>query len=492
MTQPTRVILEYADGSQAAYTPEQVLPPPPDPPPQPPRTNIGINLPPLRYWTSDVPFVDLGKTRSPWQWCPNVGTWNSLPPFPTDANGWPTSVPASSYAAGVIDLKQGHANGPYRVMFDGDSVTVDGQSANTTGTATIDKRSAEQRILMRVKKPTQRLAMLGPNTDGSLWAQPFVDRCRKFAVLRMMDWAQTNADRQINWDTRVTPSWYTQADREVAIEYQIDCAKAAGSGIWFNIHHRADDAYVRNAAQLFATHWDKTKPLYLEWSNEVWNGQFPVYQYAVARSPKTKSPIEYALTRTAEIARIFRETGVQVIAVVGGQAVNPGHFQYVLNQVGGLSKEIDAIGIAPYFGGFITDSARTNTTTIDPILSDCEHSIAQNEQYITQWVQLANKYGVVLAGYEGGQHLAASYVDQANPTIVNNYIAANRHPRMYDLYRTYLKQWDDLTNKSLMCLFNSVYQPNKAGSWGLMEYEGQPLSSAHKYRAVLDHMGVVS
>jgi hypothetical protein len=39
-----------------------------------------------------------------------------------------------------------------------------------------------------------------------------------------------------------------------------------------------------------------------------------------------------------------------------------------------------------------------------------------------------------------------------------------------------------------MCLYYSVGEPSKSGSWGLLEYEGQSPRDAHKYRAVLEHL----
>ena len=67
-------------------------------------------------------------------------------------------------------------------------------------------------------------------------------------------------------------------------------------------------------------------------------------------------------------------------------------------------------------------------------------------------------------------------------------IEANRAPEMYDLYHQYIDTWNQETNRSLMCLFDSVSSYGDSGSWGLMEYDGQPVSQAHKYRAVLDYL----
>ena len=68
---------------------------------------------------------------------------------------------------------------------------------------------------------------------------------------------------------------------------------------------------------------------------------------------------------------------------------------------------------------------------------------------------------------------------------------ANRHPRMYDVTRKHLKNWAD-AGGDLYVLFAYVAAPSKWGSWGLLEYQDQPVAEAPKYRAFLDYAGATA
>jgi hypothetical protein len=477
---PVRIVAEFPDGTKQAYVPEEVTPDPDDPdPPAPPvaRTNIGINLAPHRYYSSERPFVNLAKGLSTWQWSTSTA-WAGGVKGTTDANGYPQTFPTGVYAGAILDLKAGHPNGEY--FFTPSTLTIDGQIRP----GVVAKTKPEQRFLIRARSPISSLSIKeASNQETGDFAQQFVDRTRQFGTIRTMDWNLTNEDRPITWQGRVTKSWFTQADREVAIEHQIDLAVLCDANLWFCVHHRADDDWVRQCAKLFKQQWPGKRTLYLEHSNEVWNGGFPQYRYCVDRSP-SGIPLEYHIQRTAAIVRIFRSEGVECVGVLGAQSVAVDHFNWALRQLklDKLPGEIDMVAIAPYFGYQIVNKA-----SVDAILAECAASIQQIAGHITAWKATCDRLGVTLGAYEAGQHLALHPSEYSNTAFVNNYIAANRDARMYDLYRSYLAQWDRLTNRSVVCLFNSVYQPSQFGSWGLLEHESQPIE-APKYRAVVEHM----
>ncbi len=64
-----------------------------------------------------------------------------------------------------------------------------------------------------------------------------------------------------------------------------------------------------------------------------------------------------------------------------------------------------------------------------------------------------------------------------------------RDPRMYDLYKSYINTWqsqfgDEMT---LLALTGPI---SRYGAWGMIEYNGQPISEAPKLRAVRDFLGI--
>ena len=475
---PVRVIVEDADGKQHVFIPDTEPPVEPDPAPRP---HIGINLAGVTYWSTERPFNDLGKMLSPWQWSTNT-SWNNLPAFPIDANGYPTAVAANTFAGAVLDMHPGMANTEYRIEPSA-GVQIDRQ----TTPGAFRKTGDPYRLLLRVRAGIQSLSIReATNTDTDLFYKPFLERTSKFGILRFMNWSRTNEERPISWDTRTTRSWFSQADKEVCWEYQLDLAELCDSSPWLCVHHRADDAYVRSLAKLVKQEYDGDRPIYLEHSNEVWNAAFSCYRYCLDRSPLTRSPLEFHIARTAQIARIFREEGVHVISVLGAQSAAPDHFSWLLTRLGAFPEDIDAIAIAPYFGYSISPAAKAGT--VDQILDECEASIQAVGGQITQWKAITDKLGLQLVAYEAGQHLAPFPQEHNNVQLVNIYIAANRHPRMGQLYRSYLQQWDRITGKSPIVLFESCSPPGVWGSWGLMEHSGQSRSQAVKLDAVISYM----
>ena len=59
------------------------------------------------------------------------------------------------------------------------------------------------------------------------------------------------------------------------------------------------------------------------------------------------------------------------------------------------------------------------------------------------------------------------------------------------LYFRYLQHWDQIGGEDIL-LFSSLGEFSQYGSWGLLEYEGQPLNDAPKLQGVLDYLASVS
>jgi hypothetical protein len=90
-----------------------------------------------------------------------------------------------------------------------------------------------------------------------------------------------------------------------------------------------------------------------------------------------------------------------------------------------------------------------------------------------------------LLGYEGGQGLVdwATRKPDQHPNPL--FFAANRDPRMGQLYTEFLDGWGKAGCK-LMMLFSAPRICQWYGCWGLKEHIRQPREQAPKYAAVLD------
>ena len=55
---------------------------------------------------------------------------------------------------------------------------------------------------------------------------------------------------------------------------------------WLCVPHLASDDYVRRFAEIVKRDWDPPLKVYVEYSNEVWNGIFEQHRYAKKQAKK--------------------------------------------------------------------------------------------------------------------------------------------------------------------------------------------------------------
>jgi hypothetical protein len=99
-----------------------------------------------------------------------------------------------------------------------------------------------------------------------------------------MDWMNTNSDYLPSWSQRTKPDQDTQArPGGVALEYLVRLSNELGAAAWINVHHLADDDYVRSLAEYLKAQLRPDVHIYVEHSNEVWNGAFSQGKYATQK-----------------------------------------------------------------------------------------------------------------------------------------------------------------------------------------------------------------
>jgi hypothetical protein len=176
----------------------------------------------------------------------------------------------------------------------------------------------------------------------------------------------------------------------------------------------------------------------------------------------------------------------RLVRVVGTQSANAGVTKYILQAV--PAGKADALAIAPYFGGSLGNSKNweaTKALSVAEILRKCAEDVANQRNHMKSNRDQATAAGLKVVGYEGGQHLAGVGVAAEDSTLVNKFIEANRHADIEAIYRDYLAAWK-AEGLGVFVHFTDVYSPGKWGSWGALERQDQPLTAAHKYRALLD------
>jgi hypothetical protein len=258
--------------------------------------------------------------------------------------------------------------------------------------------------------------------------------------------------------------------------------------------HLADDNYVRQFALRVQALLNPNLKVYVEHSNEVWNGGYPQAYYAQQRglalglsTNPGEAQTRYHALRSRQIFGIFEEVfpPERLVRVLGSFIATPWVSDTALAYAD-VAAHTDALAIAPYFYGPMQPQAQqeARTWTLDQLFSYLEtvgvpETIALTRRQRT----IADRYHVPLIAYEGGQSLNATGALAEDPALNALYDAANRDPRMGTLYTTWLRGWTD-AGGGLLFHHTNCFRHNRWGRFGSLEYLTQPRSEAPKYDAL--------
>jgi hypothetical protein len=310
-------------------------------------------------------------------------------------------------------------------------------------------------------------------TTQNPWKQQLLDDLAPYHVLRFMDWNRTNDSNnpQANWDTRKQKT--AQQNEPVAFEWQIDLCNRTKKDYWLNVPHESSPDYWTKLAGLVHDGLDPSLRVYVEWSNEVWNGGFPQNGYAagkaknlgLAGSDAAAAYYVYASVRVYEaFEAVFGKGSPRLVKVLAGQAAWTGPCDNHMialkdSTINPKGTKPDFYAIAPYFGGKSIDELTKALSTVN--------------QWTTDSKKCATGGGLPLISYEGGSDSYAA---------PNNGCTTLQHdPAMHDLYGQYL------SGISGAGLSGPFMQYTHTGScWGLKEKTSDALSASPKYKGVVD------
>lgn len=488
---------------------------------------IGINLSSPTDWTTEWPFVDVFRTSRAW-FSQRVGAgFNQGPPLSLDADGWVTKLEKDSWAeTAVLTNETGYPGGKFVVTWTGQgdvSIWGDGNTTNRTANRFEYELTKSGNHFLRVTSTVpsdyvRDIHIWMPGFEQTGAAQEFhplyLQRLKGMRTLRFMDWMHTNNSTQVTWDQYPTEHSARQSEG-VAPQIMARLANRVGADAWFAMPHRADDDWVRQFATAIRDSLDPSRKVYVEYSNEVWNNLFDQARWAQRQGLdrgiytagwEWQAGLHFQAQRSVEVFRIWREVfgadaDRRLVRVLATQAANPASGEAVLSWQE-ASKEADAVAIAPYFtcdGNYLGDGKLTNPglpaaaaavlrAGAKGVLDNCQRAInSEIRDWISRYRALADKYNLDLIAYEGGQHLVGILGGENNAGVNSLMFDANRSARMRDLYAQYLSQWRELGGGTF-ATFASGGAMGKSGSWGLVEFEGQPVAKAPKYQAVDEAM----
>lgn len=531
------------------------------------RSAMGINLAAVTYYSSEQPFINPFLESEQWITHSNA-TWDTKEEqyIQLDANGWPITLksvhepsPQRFTSVGVIFL-QGmprtpngiYPGGRYVVLYDGQGTLSYGFDATlvsrSPGRDVINVVPSDHGIDLRIVETDPRhdghylrnircvtAANESAAKAGQRFNPAFLKLLQNFRALRFMDWFRTNDSTLASWSDRPMPSdAFFGTPKGVPIEIALQLANAVSADAWMNVPVMADDDYILQMARLVHEQLGRSQKIYVELSNEVWNGSFGQYKYAVTRGqalwpsrPPGANGYEYNRNwfgmRTAQLCDLWRSVwgpDPRLVCVLGAQAAwslsatEALRCPYWTQGAPCSGHAIDAVAIAPYLGGAVPaawtaqadgglanlfqsldaqrDPSQDEGSYLSHLLGKWSRPasmippggfIAQVAAWERDFVRDLAPYKLPLLAYEGGQNFA----NGSTPGLNALYLAANRDPRMGTAYARYFQQWK-AAGGQLFMYFDDIGGESRYGSWGALESIMQtsaPLSSAPpKWQAI--------
>jgi hypothetical protein len=519
-------------------------------------SKLGTNLTAVNDYSPQLPFRDHFATSRPWltqcQGGIDPGCSFNIA-FDTeesasldlDANGWVRSLPAASNPSVIFtsvatywDVPAEFPAGTYIVQYEGQGTIEYGlgatknTDASSSGRDVVSVNPTQGGILLRITatNPSNYIRNIHfvaeadeATFSSNRFSQAFLDQLSPYQALRFMDWMQTNNSVVSSWSSRARPTDARfSSEKGVPAEIMIELANTTNKAPWFTMPHQADDTYIQSFATLTRVALNSDLPVYIEYSNEAWNGAFAQGAWIEqqgelawpggSESGFTKR-INYYGRRSAEICDIWRtafgDSHNRVICVTASQAANSWTADEALScplwdDRPCAGHGIRALAIAPYMGDYIGQDgtyaqALAWTSAADGGLGSLftelraggeiaggplGGAMAQSFGWIEENSQIAANHGVTLITYEGGQHLVGVGSGADNGTLTSLFTSANRDPRMGALYTDYLNGWAS-RGGGLFMHFTDISPYSKFGSWGALEKIGEV--SSPKYDALFTY-----
>ncbi len=483
-----------------------------------PQPALGMNLAGPADWNTELPFVDVFRMSRPWISQRKGAPWGKGPPLELDRHGWVKRLEPECWAeTPLCSIEGGHyPAGPYPVLYEGE-----GKLDFWGAAEVVDRQPGRLRIQVDPQKGgfflrlvetdpndyVRNIRVIMPGFEQSYQKEPFhpdfLRRWQGIRCFRFMDWMHTNGSKIARWEDRPTLEEATFSVKGVALEWMIELCNRQKADAWFCMPHLADDDFVRRFAQMVKDRLDPKRRVYIEYSNEVWNSQFPQTRYSWQKAqelglgPKER-PWEgggmYYARRSVEIFKIWQEVfgGTErLVRVIAWQAGNQHWMEKIVLPFEEAYRHTDALAIAPYIWmnvpreGKELTADQVSSWSVEQVLDHVERvALPRAIEAISRSKETADKFGLLLVAYEGGQHLVGVAGGENNEKLTRLFQAVNAHPRMADIYQKYYQAWT-AAGGDLFCYFSSVSRWSKWGSWGILQFYDEDPRKSPKFMSTM-------
>ena len=503
---------------------------------------LGSNTNEIREDNASIPFIDLFKSSIPFA---DTNPWLSGANVVYDKNGWPINLNGGVAGTKFLNrLPEGTTpNGRYTVIYEGKGNLRYGNDAKliqrAVGTDIIEVNAGPDKILnasiviaqTNTDDPIRNIKILLPGGickgnpytrvnsasecknssylsferhHQSLTFNPaYLNFMKDFRLIRFMNMSGMTRNPIQHWTQRNTLAKATWGGKEgyrgAPVETMVNLANTLNADAWFSMPYQASDDYIRTFANYVNKHLNPKLKVYIEYSNEAWNNIFVHRRYVIDQGVKQKldtdpqtAGIKFYAQRSVEVFKIWQNAfsdKQRLIRTLAGWSANPQLSSQLLSYQQ-THQQTDAFAVAPYFYADLESLRKASSVNdvFDAIESTwSRYGLPATIKQIQEQVKLAKEFGVELVAYEGGQHLVdwETRTIEAHPNPL--LYAANRDPRMGQLYTQYLNAWHDAGGKTFVH-FSAPRIYSWYGSWGAKEYITQPRNKAPKYDALLRYI----
>lgn len=499
---------------------------------------MGTNTNEILDYDASVPFINLMKMSLPFQEAHQINKGS----IRYDRNGYPNFISRGGQVGTrfISQLPVGSIPaGYYTVLYDGegkmeyrndaslhkkvgpgkDIIKLEAGSDNAyTATLYILETNPNNHIrnirilptggicrsnpFQRVSNPSQcsgDFMAFEQHADTIIFNPDYLRYMRDFRVIRFMNMSGITRNPVYAWEDRASidqVSWGgVEGIRGAPIEVMVELANRLHADPWFSMPHAASDDFIRRFAEYVRAHLHPTLKVYVEYTNEAWNGIFTQHQYVKQQglrlkldSNPTEAAYKFYAKRSVDVFRIWEQTfrGKERLVRVLSGLVSSTQMTESIIKYNDAFRDADAYAVAPYvYGDYDALRQARSVSQIFQIMTDPKypHSLQGELASVRKQVELTRRFGLDLIAYEGGQHLV-DYKSKSDTQRHNElFYQANRHPRMASIYKQLLEGWKQAGGK-LFVHFTSPRIYNKFGSFGTKEHINQPDSQAPKHQAI--------
>lgn len=320
----------------------------------------------------------------------------------------------------------------------------------------------------------------------------YMELTKGYNCYRFMELTKCNNSTEVKWENRTKPNEIAQGNRGIAWEYVAEFCNQQKGDAWINIPHMADDNYVRQLAKLMKDKLIHNQKIYVEYSNEMWNGMFKQTSWINAQAyNEVKSgnmeldydgissdmyiwAQRYNARRCRQISKIFeevwdkKEINKRVRVVIGGWGAVYNHSKM---QMEFLEKTYPDEPVSSYIYGIATGSYYgegeiTEISTINGMFEAFNQDIENREKRYNYkaFKELADSYGVKNLIYEGGVDIQRNkyLTETATQTSM---MGVFKESKMEDTVKSILSNWYKDSDNGLFMW----YKASVGDVWGYAE-----------------------